>query len=329
MKLNVLTATPRLPNINRMSLAKTASLRQITTFQAVARLGSVSMAADELHLSQSAVSIQIASLEVAAGAALVMRTGRGVRLTEAGELLLGYADRMLNLWAEASDEMTTYLGDFSGTLRVGAVTTAEYWLPRALVTFINSNPRVKLKLQVANREEIVRCLAAQDIDIAVMGHPPDELKVAATPFAKNPMAFVASPQHPLMDEPNLTLASLARAPLLVRERGSGTRTCVERLFREAGMRPRIGSELSSNEAIKQMCAAGFGPAFLSMHTCILEMNAGMLKLLPMPNNPVQREWYVVRVAARPLSQVATAFEQFLRHAGQAEIHRQAWRPWSH
>ena len=167
-----------------MTLAKTATLRQLATFQAVARLGSASLAADELHLSQSAISIQIASLEASAGAPLVVRTGRGVRLTVAGDLLLTYADRLLALSLEASDEMATFLGAFSGTLRVGAVTTSEYWLPRLLVTFFNQNPRVKLKLHVANRDEIVRSLAAQEIDIAVMGHPPDEFKVAASSFAK-------------------------------------------------------------------------------------------------------------------------------------------------
>lgn len=310
-----------------MTLIKTASLRQLATFQAVARLGSVSLAADELHLSQSAVSIQIASLEASAGAALVIRTGRGVRLTEAGELLLGYADRLFALWTEASDEMSTFLGAFSGTLRVGAVSTAEYWLPRLLVTFVNENPRVKLKLHVANRDEIVRSLSAQEIDVAVMGQPPTELKVTAAAFAKNPMAFMAAPRHPLAARPNLTMADLAEARLLVRERGSGSRTTVERLFREAGLRLRIGSELSSNESIKQMCAAGFGPAYMSMHTCILEMKAGMLMLLPLPNNPVEREWFVVHVAAKPLPQVALAFEHFLRSQGQQEIQRQVAERW--
>ena len=311
-----------------MSLAKTASLRQLLTFQTVARLGSVSLAAEELLLSQSAISIQIASLEASVGAPLVVRTGRGVRLTEAGDMLLNYADRLQALWTEASDEMATFLGAFSGTLRVGAVTTSEYWLPRLLVTFVNENPRVKLKLHVANRDEIVRSLAAQEIDIAVMGHPPDEFKVIAASFAKNPTAFMAAPHHPLMSDPALSMATLADAHLLVRERGSGSRTTVERLFREAGLRMRIGSELSSNEAIKQMCAAGFGPAYLSMHTCILEMNAGLLKLLPMANNPVEREWYVVRMATKQLPQVAMAFEHFLRTKGQAEIHRQMWLPWA-
>jgi len=305
-----------------MALVKTASLRQMATFQVVARLGSVSLAAEELHLSQSAVSIQIASLESSVGAALVERTGRGVRLTEAGELLVVYADRLLNLWNEASDEMSTYLGAFSGTLRVGAVTTAEYWLPRLLVTFINANPRVKLRLLFGNREEVVRGLTGHEVDIAVMGNPPEELRVVASTFAKNPMAFVAAPHHPLMAEPTLTMAALAHVPLLVRERGSGTRNTVERLFRDAGMRPRIGSELSSNEAIKQMCAAGFGPAFLSLQTCALEIDAGLMKVLPMANNPIEREWFMVRSASRAAPQVVVAFEQYLRDHGQAEIERQ-------
>jgi LysR family transcriptional regulator, low CO2-responsive transcriptional regulator len=305
-----------------MTIAKTASLRQIATFRTVARLGSVSLAAEELHLSQSAVSIQISGLETSAGAPLMSRTGRGVRLTEAGEMLLTYADRLLALWNETSDEMATFLGEFTGTLRLGAVSTAEYWLPPLLVKFVNENPKVKLNLQVANRDEIVRSLAAQEIDIAVMGRLPQELKVSSIAIAKNPTAFVAAPHYPMMMEGNINLARLAQERLLVRERGSGTRNTVERLFNDAGLRLRISSELSSNEAIKQMCVAGYGPAYLSLHTCVFEMNAGLLKIVPLPKKIVEREWYVVHVTANQLPQVAVAFEQFLADKAKAEIHKQ-------
>jgi DNA-binding transcriptional LysR family regulator len=298
------------------------SLRRLHTFSTVARLRSVTLAASELHLSQSAISIQIGELEASVGAALIARTGRGVRLTDAGLLLLGYADRILGLWTEASDEVATFLGEFSGTLRLGAVATAEYWLPRLLVSFVNENPRLKIKLQVDKRDEIVRGLAAEEFDIAVMGQPPQELAVAATAFARNPVGFFAAPNHPLMAQRDLNLAALAEVRLLVREPGSGTRTTLERLFKEAGLRLRIGSELSSNESIKQMCAAGFGPAYLSLHTCMLEMQAGLLALLPMPGNPFEREWFVVHLAARPLPKLAEAFEQFLCSKGQSEILKQ-------
>lgn len=302
-----------------MANARIASFRQLQTFHTVARRGSVSLAADELHLSQSAVSIQIAELESSFNTGLVMRTGRGVRLSEAGEMLDRYAVRMLALWAETVDEMASFLGEVCGTVRIGCVTTAEFWLPRLLVTFAGEHPKVKVKLHVGKRDEIVRLLANHDIDIAVMGQPPPELHVAAAPFAKNPVAFVAAPDHPLMAHPNLTMAVLAETPLLVREPGSGTRATLERLFKEAGLRLRIGSELSGNEALKQMCVAGYGAAYLSLHTCVLDMNAGMLAILPMPNNPFDREWFHVRLSAKSLPSLALAFERFLCQRGQSHI----------
>lgn len=308
-----------------MPLTRNASFRQLATFHAVARLGSVSAAAEEMHLTQPAVSIQIGSLEESAHTPLLQRNGRGIRLTEAGELLAGYAGRILELWREAGEEMATLQGVFAGTLRVGAVTTAEYLLPPLLVTFANQNPKVKVKLQVGNRDEIVRMLAGQEIDVAIMGRPPAELKTTSSAFAKHPMAFVASPKHPAMRDPGLSIASLAAAHLLVRERGSGTRTTVERLFKDAGVPLRIGSEMSSNEAIKQMCAAGFGVAFLSLHTCVLEIEAGVLQVLPLPDNPIERDWFVMHLASRQLPQVALAFEDFLRAQAQAQIQRQLGR----
>lgn len=302
-----------------MSLAKTGSMRQLKMLSTIARLGSVSLAARELHLTQSAASLQIGALELAVGAELLVRTGRGVRLTEAGELLNRYADRMLALWQEASEEMESLQGAFSGTLNIGAVTTAEYWLPHLLVAFVSTNPRVRLKLRIGNREEIVRSLSTHRIDLAIMGTPPEELKVTSAAFAKNPMAFVAAPGHPLMQQQRVEMAALAESHLLVRERGSGSRTTVERLFREAGLQLRIGSEMSSNESLKQMCAAGFGPAFLSTHTCVLEMRAGLLKILPLPDNPIEREWFIVRIASKEVLQVVLAFETFLCSAGKKQI----------
>ncbi|MBX3605222.1 MAG: LysR family transcriptional regulator [Piscinibacter sp.] len=305
-----------------MPLTRNATFRQLSSFHAVARLGSVSAAADELHLTQPAVSIQIAALEESARTPLLQRTGRGVRLTEAGELLDKYARLILELWREAGEEMATLQGVFSGTLRVGAITTAEYLLPPMLVTFAGERPQVKVKLQVGNRDEIVHMLAAQEIDLAIMGRPPAELKTESTAFAKHPMAFIAAPTHPLMKGPRPTLAMLSEQRILVRERGSGTRATIERVFKDAGLPLRIGSELSSNEAIKHMCAAGFGVAFLSLHTCVLELRAGVLALLPMAGNPIERDWYVMHLASRQLPQVALAFEQFLVERGQQEITRQ-------
>ena len=300
-------------------MLKNATFRQLAAFNALARLGSVSRAAAELHLTQPAVSIQLKLLEESAGTPLLEREGRGVKLTGAGEVMADYANRILDLWREAGDEMAAQRGVFSGTLRIGAVTTAEYLLPPLLVAFAAVQPKVKVQLKVGNRDQIVQMLSGQDVDLAIMGRPPAELKTVAAPFARHPMAFVAAPGHPLMAQKKVTLADLAGANLLARERGSGTRSTLERLHKDAGMALRIGSELSSNEAIKQMCAAGFGAAFLSLHTCGLEMETGMLALLPMANNPLERDWYVMHLASRRLPQVASAFKAFLAEEAQALI----------
>ena len=305
-----------------MSLQKSSNIKHLLTFQKVARSGNVSMAASELFLSQSATSIQLNNLEVAVGTKLISRTGRGVRLTDAGQKLLVLSERMLNLWQEISDEMESYLGDFSGTLRIGAVTTVEYWLPHVLVKFVNSHPNVKLKLQVANKEEIVRSLAADEIDLAVMGNPPEGIQVIAQSFANNPTAFMSSPQHPLMQHAQVSMEMLAKAGMLVREKGSGARGAVEKIFKAEGLKLSIGSELSSNESIKQMCIAGLAPAYLSLHSCALEIRAGLLAVLPLPNNPLNRRWFVVHTQSKALSRVASVFMAHLIDQGEREIDQQ-------
>jgi DNA-binding transcriptional LysR family regulator len=305
-----------------MSLAKTANIKQLITFQKVARLGNVSMAAEELFLSQSATSIQLSNLEEAVGIKLLSRTGRGIRLTEAGEVLYTLSERVLNTWQEVSDEMESYLGDFTGTLRIGAVTTAEYWLPHLLVNFANANPKIKLKLQVANRDDIVRYLSTDEIDLAVMGRAPDEIRVKSVSFANNPTAFLAAPGHVLMHTQGLNLEMLANSHMLVREKGSGARSSLERIFKTEGIKLAIGAELSSNESIKQLCIAGLGPAYMSLQSCLLEIRAGLLSVLPLPNNPLNRRWNVVHLEHKPLSQVASVFMEHLIRNGQKEIEQQ-------
>ncbi len=302
-----------------MRSSRLSTLKQLLAFQAVARLGSVSRAAEELHITQSAVSLQISAMESAFGTPLLVRTGHGVRLTEAGEALCSYVERVLAAWTDMSEGMAASVGAYSGNLRVGAVLTSEYWLPSLLVAFLKDNAKVKLKLHVANRDEILRSLNAQEIEIAVMGNPPEELQPSATAFAKNPMGFVVAPHHPLASLAPLSLADLASSNLLVREQGSGSRNTLSRLFKEAGLNLRIGWELSSNEVIKQMCMAGFGPAYLSMHTCGAELKAGLLQLLPLKPNPIDRAWYVVQLPSKSSTNVAAAFQRFLLLHGQEKI----------
>jgi LysR family transcriptional regulator, low CO2-responsive transcriptional regulator len=296
---------------------KATTFRQLRTLQTVARVGSISGAAVELHLTQPAVSLQIAQLGEAAGTPLLRRVGREVQLTDAGEVMARYANEILGLWTEAGEEVAALRGELGGTLRIGAITTAEYLVPPLLVRFTQERPGVKLQFRIGNRDEIVRMLATNEIDLAIMGRQPRELRTHAAAFAKHPMAFVAAPTHPLMHAKRLRLTDLESANLLVRERGSGTRVTIEGLFKEAGLKLHAASELSSNEAIKQLVEAGLGVAFLSLHACALEMQAGLLATLPVPSTPVERAWHVVHMSERRLPQVADAFREFLIQSGDA------------
>lgn len=300
-------------------IGKAATFRQLKALDMIARLGSVSRAAEELNLTQPAVSLQIRLLDEAVGAPLLQRVGRGVQLTAAGEIVARYAREILQLWTEASDEVGALRGELGGTLRIGAITTAEYLIPPLLVKFTATRPEVKIYFKVGNRDDIIRMLAIHEIDLAVMGSAPRELRTNAAEFAKHPMVFVAAPGHPLTQRKRVSLKDLESANLLVRERGAGTRTTVESLFKTSGHKFHMGAELPSNEAIKQMAEAGLGVAFLSLHACALELRAGLLAQLRFPGSPIEREWYAVTLADRRISQITGLFRDFLIKQGAPAI----------
>ena len=296
-----------------------ASFRQLQALVLVGRHESVSRAAEELHVTQPAISAQLRALEELAGTALTRKVGRNIQLTAAGEVMLRFAERILQLWEQAGDELGELQGVSSGTLRIGAVVTAEHLLPSMLVKFTTERPNVRMKLHVGNRSEIVAMLSRKEIDLAIMGTPPREFRINAARFAHHPMAFIASPKHPLMRKKRVSIDDVVNANLLVRERGSGTRTTVERVFKDAGHTLHFGSEVSSNEAIKSMVAAGLGVGFVSVHACALEFEAGLLDILPMKESPVEGSWHVMHLVDQPLPRIAAAFQDFMVTSGQELI----------
>ncbi|MES2260043.1 MAG: LysR family transcriptional regulator [Pseudomonadota bacterium] len=293
-----------------------ASFRQLQALVLVGRHESVSRAAQELHVTQPAISAQLRALEELTGTPLTRKVGRNIQLTAAGEVMLQFSERILQLWEQAGDELGELQGVSSGTLRIGAVTTAEHLLPSMLVKFTTERPNVRMKLQVGNRSEIVNMLARKEIDLAIMGTPPREFRTNSARFARHPMAFVASPKHALMKKKRVSLDEVTGANLLVRERGSGTRTALERLFKDNGQTLHFGSEVSSNEAIKSMVTAGLGVGFLSVHACALEFEAGLIDMLPMKESPIEADWHVMHLADQNIPKIAAAFQDFMVNCGQ-------------
>lgn len=292
-----------------------ATLRQMQVFDAVARHLSFSRAAQELHLTQPAVSLQVKQLEGLAQLPLFEQMGRRLHLTAAGEALLGHARAILGAVADSEEAMSALRGRRTGGLKIGVVSTAKYFAPFLLSVFGAGYPGVEISLAVANRQQIVALLDENGIDLALMGQPPANWRVTALRFARHPLVMVASPAHPLARR-RIALTALNGETFLVREQGSGTRIAMERLLAEHGVTPGRLIEMASNETIKQAVMAGMGVSFLSQHTVGLEVSVRRLEILPIEGTPVLRDWNVVHRESKRLMPVAEAFIRFLAEQGE-------------
>lgn len=294
---------------------KNATLRQLRVFESAARHLSLTRAAEELHLTPPAVSIQIRQLEGHAHAELFERVGRRLRLTEAGEEVLAHTRHVLG-HIRAAEEAIAGLGSLEqGLLDVGVINAGDHFFPWLLAAFRAAHPRIRSRLTVGNREDLLTRLADHALDLAVMSHPPAEAGFSATAFAPHPHVVVARPDHPLARRRLVTLEALGELPFITREPGSATRLAMDQAFAEGGVAPRIEMEIASNETIKQAVAAGFGVGFLSFHAVQQELALGRLAIVKVKGFPVMRQWFVVRRKGRRLPRIAEAFECFLIERG--------------
>ena len=295
------------------------SLRRLRVFEAVARHRSFSRAAAELHLTQPAVSMQLRQLEQEAGLPLVETMGRRLDVTPAGREIVECARAVIARLRETEEAIAALQGRGGGELAISTVSTAKYHVPKLLAEFRRHHPEVQVRLSVSNREAVVRDLTENAVDLAVMGTPPRGLDTIAVSFAKHPIAIIAPPEHPLARRRHLPLARLGGETFLIRERGSGTRSAMERFFAARRFRPRETIEISSNETIKQAVMAGMGVSFLSLHTVGLELQARRLIVLDVAGTPVMRAWHVIHRERKRLSPVAQAFKDFLIERGARAI----------
>jgi LysR family transcriptional regulator, low CO2-responsive transcriptional regulator len=298
------------------------TLRQLRVFAEVARRLSFVRAAEVLHLTPPAVTMQVKELEAQVGLPLFDREGRKVALTTAGEYLLMHTRRVLAALKDADDTMARLKRVETGALDVGLVSTAKYFVPRLLARFREEHPGIELRMQVSqNREQLLALMRAGEIDLAVMGRPPRELAARAEVFAAHPQVFVAPPGHALLGGGPVDPRRLEDEPFIVREPGSGTRKAMEDFFGRHHLAPRVAMEMPSNESIKQAVMAGMGLSFLSLHTIGLELASGLIRVLPVDGTPVVRTWNVVHLAGRTLSPAAEALRYFVLEHGQALLAR--------
>jgi DNA-binding transcriptional LysR family regulator len=294
----------------------TVTIRQMQVFAAVARRSSFARAAEELHLTAPAVSMQIKQLEAAIRLPLFDRSGGNVSLTLTGEYFLVYVQRVLGALREAENLLGKLRKVQTGVLQLGMLTTAKYFVPYLLAAFMKEHPGVQPRLTEGNRQELVDALHRNELDLAIMGRPPKELDTRAEAFAKHPLGIIASPEHPLAHAPEVDIAQLAREAFIIREPGSGSRLTMEALFREWRISPPVLMQMTSNESIKQAVMANLGVAFLSLHTVADELRAGKLSMLRVDELPLLRDWQLVHLSARVLSPAAEMFRHYVLENGQ-------------
>jgi LysR family transcriptional regulator, low CO2-responsive transcriptional regulator len=291
------------------------TIRQLQIFEAVARHLSYSRAAEELHLTQPAVSMQMRELEANVGLAMLEQIGKKIFLTEAGEELHGRSRDILVRLAETRTALETMKGVDHGRLNIAVVSTAKYFAPKLLALFCKRYQNVKLQLTVSNREEVLNRLTENQTDLAIMGQPPDGLDAEKEAFAYHPLSIIAPPDHALAKAKQIPLYALMKETFLIREPGSGTRNVFERLLTTHRLQAERTLQMDSNETIKQAVMAGMGIALLSLHTIGLESEAKRLIVLDVESLPVMRRWYIAHRSGKRLSPAAIAFRQFLLEEG--------------
>jgi LysR family transcriptional regulator, low CO2-responsive transcriptional regulator len=292
------------------------TLKQLRAVRAVMRHRKIAAAAAQVGLTASAVTLQIKEVEKELGLALFDRTNDGVHPTTAGLAVVEAARAIDARLDELTDDIDAIKGLRKGALRLGVVSTAKYFAPRMMAAFMKLYPGIEMQLSVGNRAEIIAELEARSIDLALMGRPPRGSPMRAVVIGDHPLVIIAPPDHLLVGQTAISKDRIAQEQFLVREPGSGTRTSLEIYLADIpGRLDALGTEMGSNETIKQAVMAGLGIAFLSGHTIEQEIELGRLAILDVVGLPVHRQWYAVSRSDRKLSHALGAFQEFLQAQG--------------
>jgi DNA-binding transcriptional LysR family regulator len=295
------------------------TLPQLSVFEAIARHGSFTRAAEELFLAQPTVSIQLKKLTETIGLPLVEQVGRKIHLTDAGRELQAACRDVFGRLGELEERYAAMRDIEHGRLRVAVSSTGKYFVPRLLGHFLEKHPNIEVAMDIANRDALLARLAGNVDDVYFFVTPPVDSDVVCTPILPNPIAVFARADHPLAGHKRIPVARLAEEVFLLREPGSGTRMIAQRLFEEHSIQPKIRMELGSNEAIKQAIIGGLGISILSQYTMGLDLRHPDLVILDIVGFPLTRQWYLVHAAGKQLSKAAEAFCKYVRTSGRKEI----------
>lgn len=294
------------------NLASRLTFRQLQVFKAVYDLKSYSRAGELLGLSQPAVSSQVRHLEQALGIPLFEYVGRRLYCTAAGEEM---ADCVRSIFAElerVQNRLAALEGQVAGSLRLVAVSTAQYVVPYLLRPFLQLNPQVSVSVDVVNRATALQRLNENAGDLVIMGMVPADRPLASLPFLDNELVPVVPDGHPLLARESVTAQEFLDSELLLRESGSGSRLALELHCQQHRLRLRPGLEFGSNDALKHALLAGLGVAVLPRLGIQSELMLQRLHVIDVPGFPLRRTWCVVYPRARYPTPAMRAFIDYIQ-----------------
>ena len=291
---------------------KHGTLPQLRVFEASARLGSLTRAAEELHIAQPTASVQIRKLTETVGLPLFEHVGRHVYLTDAGQRLYEGCHEVFRALSTVDESLNGLRAMESGQLRLAACSTGKYFAPRMLGAFIQRYPGVEASLEIHNCNALLDRLASNADDLYLFASPLDRDDIVTQALLPNPLVVFARDDHPLANARQISLERIAAEPFLMREPGSGTRLLATKIFERHGLAPKVRMELSTDEAIKEAILAGLGVSIMSRFTLGLEPEPSRLICLDIDGFPIENHWYFAYPVGKQLSATARAFMDFAR-----------------
>jgi LysR family transcriptional regulator, low CO2-responsive transcriptional regulator len=302
-------------NFSTNPLWKLFTLNQLQAFETTARHGNFTYAAKQLYLSQPTVSSQIKHLSNAIGMPLFEQIGKQMYLTPAGQEVFDACQTIFERLEQLERNLAEFRGMEQGHLRLAAATSAKYFIPKLLNPFCQRYPNISISLEISNHYEVVERLNKNLDDLYILSRLPEQDKIEAESFLCNPLVLVAPKSHSLARQSYIPLKSLENKPFIMRERGSETRSSVEKLLRQQKVSVQVKLELNSNDAIKQAVVEGLGLAVLSMHS-LTATDLDRLAILKVEGFPIHRQWHVIFLKEKKLSFVARTFLDYLLEESQ-------------
>jgi DNA-binding transcriptional LysR family regulator len=287
------------------------TLPQLRVFEAVARLGSYTRAAEELHIAQPTVSVQMKKLTATVGLPLLEQVGKRIHMTAAGQEVYRTCVELFETLSGMERGLSNLRGLTAGSLRLAVTSTGKYIAPRLLAAFVKEHPGLDVALHVGSWREIVERLTRNVDDLYILGNPPGDTEVVVQRIVPNPFFVYARADHPLSRERRIPFERIAQEPILVREKGSGTRRLTDQLFAKHGAKPNVIMEVASDEGIKEAILAGAGVSILSRHALGFEPSR-QLAMLDVEGFPVESHWHFAYPIGKQTSPIARAFLDFVR-----------------